>query len=330
MFTGLLLSHPGVSRDLDCALRRLCRSNGAVLTLGLLLLFALWGSLPLVSRAQPETVEQLVERGVRAGVESELLRDVVQQAEERGLESRRIAAFLEPAIETARKDYPARPILMSTLEGLGKTVPADQLDAHLETLRHNIERAGQTVSQWSKQRPSAENEDPQRAQLIESVAQAHRRGLSMEEIHRLRAALQETGREPSSSLLAVAIEVAPDLTESSASEGNRRELLAAAVEAGYGEGDLRALSEILTSTRGQHRPASAQVRGALHSIERGASVAALKRQIVSNVGPALSPNAHGVPSVTPAGLDISSRIPVQRPPRNDQPPRNQGPSSNSP
>lgn len=295
--------------------------NSGLLILPLLVFFTLWGSHPRLSPAQSQTVEEVMDRGVDAGADEELLRTVVEQGEAKGLDNGRIAALLEPAVRTAEQNNPARPILMSTLEGLAKNVPTDRLDAHLETMSHSIERAGKTVSEWSEGRPATEGGESSRARLIESVAEAKQRGLSMDEIQRLREALQGTGRQVSASLFAAALQVAPDLPESGNAETNRRQLLTVAVEAGYDEADLRALSEIVTATGFQDRPASARLRGATRSIERGATVAEVQTGM-SNMAPDITPNGSGMGAGAPAGLDMSSRIPIQPPGQDREPPVN--------
>lgn len=304
--------------------------NSGLFAFALLGVITLWGFTPTESPAQSPTVETLVDRGVQAGTDEELLRSVVAQSKERGLESNDIAELLDPAVQTAEKKNPARPILMSTLEGLAKNVPTDRLGTHLETMRQRLDQAGQIVSQWNEGRPSPEEGQAQRAQLIESVAKAQERGLPMDEIQQLRDALQERGRNVSPSLLAVAIEVAPDLGANSNGAVERRQLLAVAVEAGYDETDLRALSEIARATPSQNRPASAQMRGAARSIKRGASVAEIQTEIFSNMAPEIAPGPSETGSGAPAGLDMSSRIPVQ-PPRPDQkPPVDQDPPNGKP
>lgn len=316
LFFSLRETIPG----LDGARNLRWMRTSRLFALTLLALFTLWGSHPPLSPAQSQTVDEFVDRGVRAGADEGLLRTVVEKGKERGLENDRIAALLEPAVQTAEQNNPARSILMSTLEGLAKNVPTDRLGTHLETKRQSIERAGQTVSKWSEGRPSTNEGESPRARLIESVADAHQRGLSMDEIQRLREGLQGTGREVSTSLLAVALQIAPDLPESSNAGTSRRQLLAVAVKAGYDEADLRALSEIVSGPGAQNRPAAARLRGAVRSIERGASVAEVQTGMAS-MAPDLAPGGAGMGSGPPAGLDMSSRLPVQPPGQNQQPPR---------
>lgn len=225
---------------------------------------ALMGLCVLGARAQTPRLEVLLRQGERHGLPSDLMHEVVDRARQAGHRPTAIGPLLAPAVSAARRDYPARPLLMTALEGISKQVSTSQLTGVLTARFGHLETAAGLVVETGSSPP--ENAEA-RGLLIESLARAHRRGLSWEELRRLQTAFLEAQGTSEWPVLAAAFDVASALSGSSA--GSARELLVAALEAGYSASDLRKLPDALHAVSGEG-PGPTALRFAARSVKRGA------------------------------------------------------------
>lgn len=284
--------------------------------LGMMLLLLVFAPFSPVY-GQDTDLQTLLENGRRAGVQMERMQEVVESAAKAGRPSVDVAKLLGPALSLAEQKYPSTPLLRTVLEGLSKNVPTARLRAVLEAEQVRVGTSGQLVSRLLQEQKRADVSRQSRFQLIESVAQARRRGLPYEGIGRLWTALHESQR-PSFSLLASAIEMAPKLPGGVSSPGSARTLLVTAVENGYDESQLRELASSLNNRGHRRRPPSALAASAARAIARGAPTMEPRAPAFSFGGPEGMPGQAAFPGVPP-GLDVPAQGPDRRRPEPPSP-----------
>lgn len=250
------------------------------------------------------------------------MRKVIARGEEANLPPQMIGQLLRPAVSSAQKHHPTAPLLLTALEGLSKRVPTDRLTVALKTFQLQIETAAQLVSREHPAPPSSQ-ESVARLRLIESVAQAHRRGLSWTTVRQLYEALLDAQTSPSRPVLTAAFEVAPALPGSRSSPESVRTLLVATLAEGYSKTDIRKLPDILRPAPSE-RPPTAALRATIRAVERGRSPAEMGR-FAFTTAPLTGPFGPADPSDVPPGLGLPARVPPQRPEHPDPSRDNPGP-----
>lgn len=299
----------------------------AVLPLWIGVLVALLG-MPSPAVAQPASVSSLLERGQQTGADVDLMRTVVDRANQAGLSAAATTRLLEPAVALAERGLPTSPVLNKALEGLSKRVPPERMTAVLQQLRTRTEQSGQLVGTWLQQddvRAMIGAGDQQnlsergRATLIASVADAQQQGVTPELI---RAFLNElpatTDRRPVPLAdVSVAVGVLPDLSSNGESVPAAQQLLAAALDAGYDSQSMRQLPAAIEQARREtQRPTAAIAKGAAQAISWGTPA----DNVLQNL-------FRGVPPAGPPGRAGQGRQGQNRPP--DDPPGN-GPPDDPP
>ncbi len=276
--------------------------------MGLVLLVLL---LPMSAAGQDGAVSSLIERGRQAGVDADLMREVVSRAERAGRGSEQTAELLRPAVSLAEKGLPTEPLLNKTLEGLAKRVPSGRMTPVLQTLQTNTERAGAVVSTWlnrddvkqligDSKEPSAAREE-----MITTATEAQQQNVPLETVEQFLDALPAAVEQQSVSLsqVATAVGVMPDLPGAESNPQVNQQLLTAALDAGYDGESLRQLPAALESARRQtQRPERAVARGATQAIAQGTSAARVLRNLFQGSVPGGGPSAsagNGPPDAPP-------------------------------
>ena len=257
-------------------------ARGTVVGLALALLLV-----PFPSFGQDSPVASLVERGRSAGGDATLLRAVASRAEQARISEEATAGLLGPPVRLAEQNFPARPLLNRALEGLAKQVPPTRMKPVLEELQAHVEQAGALVSTWLTQAGAARSTDaPEngrgRDDLIVATAEAHRQGIPFEGIRQFLGQLPSPAgrRSVPAPKVAAAVRVMPELPTGNGLSEAGRQVLVAALAAGY---DARALQELPAALRraerGRERPQAAIVRSTARAIAQGAPSASLLGQL---------------------------------------------------
>lgn len=277
------------------------------LALGLALLVLL---VPMSATAQDDSVQSLIEQGRQAGADAELMQNVASRAEKAGLGPEGAATLLRPAVTVAERGLPAGPLLNKTLEGLAKRVPPGRMRPVLQTLQTNTERAGTAVTAWLnrddvKQLVGESGGGGARADLIVNATEAQQQGLSLETVEQFLDALPGAMERRSVSVaeVATAVSVMPDLPGSADNPTVTRQLLTAALNAGYDGESLRQLPAALESAQRQaQQPAPVIARGTAQAIARGTPAASVLRSLFQGSMPGGGPPGdvgNGPPSTLP-------------------------------
>lgn len=252
---------------------------GRVLGLVLLTMAVVGGA-----TGQSAPPEDLIKEGERVGAQVELMREVVSRSEQLGLSPEATADLLRPAVQLARQDDPTGPVLTTALEGLAKQVPPARIKATLKRTRRQTERASAIVSAWLEQKeerahaPTTSLDRPTdrepsqtiRSRLIVNATRAQQQGVSVNEIEQLLQALSERADvQISLSDVAVAVEVLPAVPGRRAAPQAAREVVVAALDAGYEGETLRRLPAVLNRVDRKGMPSAVLARRTAEAIDRG-------------------------------------------------------------
>jgi len=285
---------------------------------------------------QPASVQALIERGQKAGIDAEFMRNVASRAEKAGLGAEQTAELLRPAVTLAEQDLPTGPLLNKALEGLAKRVPPSRMTPVLQQLQTHTEQAGGLVSTWlgradvqrfvdgAEKGPSAE-----RSRIITNVTEAQQQDVPLKNVKQFLDGLPGAVTRSSVSLsqVATAVSVLPDLPGSQSNPAVTNQLLTAALDAGYDAEALRQLPAALESTqRTTQQPALAIARGTARAIAQGTPATSVLQSLFQGSMPGGGPPA-GVESGAPGAVPGQGKPPGRggKPPGAEPPGGGQGP-----
>lgn len=250
--------------------------------------------------AQPSTpVSEILRRGVDAGIDEGLMRSVAERARQTGTAPEATAEMLAPAVRLAEAGFPATPVLSKVLEGLAKRVPLARVQSVADRLAGHVQQVGPVVDTWLQREDVraalAEVEGKGRADIIVSAANARQQGLALDDVRLLLAELpgRARGRRLDPSNVAVAVRATAEMPRDDADPSGAREIVLAAVEAGYTADEISQLPVALRQAQASaNRPLPALTRNARRAISRGAPASEVIGQL-SRGRPPLPPPAAG-------------------------------------
>ena len=303
----------------------------AVMLLSLLLL-----SRPATGQ-DTSPVQSLLTRGKAAGADTELMQTVVSRAEQAGLSAEAIPPLLRPAVTLAERDLPTAPLLNKTLEGLAKQVPPSRMTPVLQNLQTSLEQSGALVSTWLareevKSMVGSSPSPSDRTQLIADVAKARQQDVPLSTVETFLDELPNALERRPVSLrkISVAVSVMPDLPGAQGNATVSRQLLTAALNAGYDAEPLHQLPSALErAQQTSQRPAGAIAQGVARAISRGTPAPnVLRRLFQGSIPGGGPPSGIGNESTGPPGQGKppgqNGRPPGAGPPNNP----GQGPPDN--
>ncbi|MFB6249811.1 MAG: hypothetical protein ABEL97_14715 [Salinibacter sp.] len=255
-----------------------------------------WGQSPVPS---------LIEQGQKAGADADLLRTVATRAREAGYSAQATADLLRPAIALAEQGLPATPLMNKALEGLAKQVPTARMTPVLRQLRTHTQKAGALVSTWSSQKStqallgrSGPLSRAEQNRLITTIAEARQQNLPRPAVKQFLNQLPDAvqRRPVSLSKVTTAVGTMPDLPAARKNPTLARELLTAALNAGYDAESLRRLPAALEQARRTtQRPTTAIARGAARAITKGTPASTVLRSLFRGSIPGGGPPAGAGP-----------------------------------
>jgi len=258
------------------------------------------GVSPVPVLAQPSTpVSEILRRGVDAGIDEGLMRSVAERARQTGTAPEATAEMLAPAVRLAEAGLPATPVLNKVLEGLAKRVPPARVQSVADRLAGHVQQVGPVVDTWLQREDvraaSAEVEGKGRADIIVSAANARQQGLALDDVQLLLAELpgRARGRRLGPSNVAAAVRATAEMPRDDADPSGVREIVLAAVEAGYTADEIGQLPVALRQAQARaNRPLPALARDARRAISRGTPASEVIGQL-SRGRPPLPPPAAG-------------------------------------
>ena len=257
-------------------------------------------------------VQSLIAEAEAAGADANRMRTVASRAEGAGLSSQQTASLLKPVVSLAKRDLPTTPLLNKTLEGLAKQVPAGRMTPVLQQIQTHTEKAGTLISTWTQKQETktllgTTNQSLPRAdrdRLIVNIAEAQQQDVPLDQIATFLNELPRAvkNRSVSASDVAVAVSVMPDLPTATSSPGTSRDLLAAALNAGYDPESLRQIPGALERAhRTNARPAASIAKNATEAIAKGTPASTMLRTLFQGTIPNAAPASQNAPSSAPPG-----------------------------
>lgn len=108
--------------------------------------------LPGLIQAQNASVQEIMDRAAKQGIERAQLQELQKRAQSKGLTDQQLIEIMEPAVTLAENNLPSDIILQKALEGLSKGVPANRMLPVLKNMQQSVQQAGPMVESWV-QRP---------------------------------------------------------------------------------------------------------------------------------------------------------------------------------
>lgn len=284
-----------------------------------------------VAVGQDADVEALLERGRKAGVNTEQMKMVAKRARRAGLSSEATASLLRPAAVLAEQDLPAGPLLSKTLEGLAKRVPPARMQPVLQQYRIHTKQAGRLVNQWTQrsdvqtllgtsEAPPGKTQKKAHAQLVTAATEAQQQDVPTKDIEAFLNGLPNgiERRPVSLDQVATAVGVLPDLPGNGTSLETARQLLTSALSAGYSPESLRQLPSALKSAHQKSkRPVDVLAQGAVQAIAKGTPAATVLQNLFQGALPGGGPPAGTRP---PGNAPGPGKQPGTGPPDDTGPP----------
>lgn len=303
-------------------------AGAALIVAALVAATGLAPALPGAAEVRAQSVDELVARGAEAGADAALMAELRDRAAAAGLDAAATARLLAPAVTLAESGLPSGAVLQKGLEGLSKRVPAPRIAAVQGELRAAVERAGPIVDAWLSEPGVRERleasgaasaaggaaADGVRAAVVEGTGMALAQGAPEPAVRALLDRVPaEVGRARVEALeVAVAVEVLADLPLAAGRPALAAEVVAAALDGGFGPAELRELPAALQAAeRRGEVPAEAVARGAIEGMGDLPARAVLEALFEGGL-----PGA--APFDVPPGLE-RAREQLGGPPGDDQP-----------
>ncbi|MDG5767554.1 hypothetical protein QA596_08775 [Balneolales bacterium ANBcel1] len=287
-------------------------------------------------QAQPDhAYQQILDRGVEAGIEAGQLDILLERAQNRGLDPSDLARLTEPPIQLAERNLPYQAVIQKSMEGLAKRVPTHSIQQVLEDMSRGMIRSADLVDPWLERsevhalvergrgnREMSNAMDDFRRQLIENTSYAlqhEQNGEYLREFLDEMIAARTTERSGMGSI-ASAIRTLPDLPAPQDQPETRSRLLIRALNAGFSPGQIQQLPDAFHSAQFRSQlPVENIARGMEQQMQRGIPADHILDNIFKgNVG-------GGPPGFTPPGLEGRGEGGRGRGRRPDVPPGNGGP-----
>lgn len=258
-----------------------------------------WGQSP---------VSSLIEQGRAAGADAALMRTVATRAQNTGFSAQATADLLRPAVDLAEQGLPAAPLMNKALEGLAKQVPAARMAPVLQQLGTHTQEAGALVSTWASRGDtqallgrSGPPPQTERNRLVTTIAEARQQNLPLPAVEQFLDQLPDAvqRRPVSLSEVTTAVGTMPDLPTARKNPALARDLLSAALNAGYDAESLRQLPAAFEQARRTSpRPTTAIARGAAQAITKGTPASAVLRSLFQGSVPGGGPPAGAGPGAS--------------------------------
>jgi hypothetical protein len=170
------------------------------------------------------------------------------------------------------------------------------------------EKAGTLISTWTQKQETkallgtTDQSLPRadRDRLIVNIAETQQQGVPLDQIATFLNELSRAvkNRSVSASDVAVSVSVMPDLATTTSSPGTSRDVLAAALNAGYDPESLRQIPGALERAhRTNARPAASIAKNATEAIAKGTPASTMLRTLFQGTNPNAAPASQNASSV---------------------------------
>ena len=252
---------------------------------------------PFTLSAQ-QTVSDLMERGIAAGMDQSQLERVMDRANERGIEEGDLQRLMEPAINLAEQDLPSDYIIQKLMEGFSKGVPPGRMMPLMESIHDNTPRAVSIANNWTEKPEVAsfmERSGERGAQFRQELTNANLKSLTQQVgSDELEGVLEGIGQasvleKTSPRAIVAAVGILSDLPASARQGNAARGLLSRAAEAGFSASDFQKLPGAMNAAeRRSELPAASVIEGVAAQLGSGIPASEVLQNLFNgnvNVGP---------------------------------------------
>ncbi|MEX0680726.1 MAG: hypothetical protein WD097_05035 [Balneolales bacterium] len=257
--------------------------------------------------------QDILDRGVLAGIEEERLETLITRARERQLSSDELNLLIHPAITLAEEGLPHGAVMQKTMEGIAKRVPVESIRQVLNNMQAGLVRSATLVDPWLEHeevqgmihagrggQETAEAARTFRNMILENTSYAIQQNVSEEILHNfLNQIVSENALERSSmTMIASAVRAFPDLPDVRENPEMANRILIRALNAGFHPGEIQQLPEAFRSAQLRSQmPLENIARGLDRQMDRGIPAQhILENLFQGNIG-------GGPPGFTPPGLE---------------------------
>ncbi|MCH8558389.1 MAG: hypothetical protein LAT84_11215 [Balneolia bacterium] len=234
-----------------------------------------------MSPLQAQSLSELVDIAVSAGIEQAQISELQVRAAERGLDDGDVINILRPAINMAEQNLPSEMVFDKAFEGLSKRVPPARMQPVLDNIFTSSLAAAEFVDPWVQRSEVTQmlNRDTGRVDretFRNEMIKATAKGLSQ---NFDRAVLEQTLDNVASSRamqtsrpsgIITAVSILSDLPTAAQQPSETAEMVVSALEGGFEAADLQKLPAAMNmAQRRSQLPAHAVANGLRRLLEGG-------------------------------------------------------------
>lgn len=246
--------------------------------IALLVVACAYFGIPDAVVGQTESLDELVARAGKAGIEQSVIDDLKARKEARGLSNQQLINMIEPAVQLAEDNLPATHVLQKALEGLSKGVPDARIVPYINRMTSATRQAAGVVDPWIakpqvKQLIGGQNGPGEgvRNRLVESSSRAITQNVSPENINRLLSDIGEKSvlSQTTGANIVSAMDIVSDLPMQDQPELTRS-FIVRALKGGFEAGEFQKLPMALSMAQKRSQiPASNIMRGVGNQMQKG-------------------------------------------------------------
>lgn len=263
---------------------------------------------PGISLAQDQSVSDLMDQAVEAGMNRDDLLTLQNRARKHGIESGQIREILNLSLSLARQDLPSDFIVRKALEGFSKGVPAERIMGVLGQMKQSTVQAAGIVDAWMKQdgigpaggRANGKYAGPRfRDEMIRSCAKTIHVGVPGAQVGMMLSSIDaELLSKVNPSDVVAAVAIMPDLPESVQNGRAGNKMVVRMLKNGFTAEQLQQMPAAMKMAQGRSRlPASAVLEGVGRQMRGGIPAQEILHNLMNgNVG-------GGPPGGMPPGLE---------------------------
>lgn len=265
--------------------------------------------LPGFIQAQNASVQEVIDRAAKQGIEQAQLQELQKRAQSKGLTDQQLIEIIEPAVTLAENNLPSDIILQKALEGLSKGVPANRMLPVLKNMQQSVQQAGPMVESWV-QRPEVRQmvnkpgggmtEQHFRNEMVKATSRGLMNNIPSGEIQKLLDEIggQELTDNIGPSNVVASVGVFAELPGTAEQPEASRSLIVRSLKGGFRTAEIQRLPAAMKVAQQRSQlPAASVIEGVARQMRGGIPAKQILQNLFNgNIG-------GGPPGGTPPGLE---------------------------
>lgn len=264
---------------------------------------------PGLALAQNASVQGIMDRAMKQGIEQAQLQELQKRAQSRGLTDQQLIEIMEPAVSLAENNLPSDIVLQKALEGLSKGVPANRMMPVLRNMQQSVQQAGPMVESWIQHpevrqmvnRPGGGmSEQHFRNEMVKATSRGLMNNIPGDEIQKLLDEIrsQELSDNIEPSNVVASVGVYAELPGTAEQPEASRSLIVRSLKGGFKTVEIQRLPAAMKIAQQRSQlPAASVIEGVARQMRGGIPAKQILQNLFNgNVG-------GGPPGGTPPGLE---------------------------